>query len=82
VSGAVVFTFGGGFIELAKARPRSAATKGVANPSAKRPDCPSGSLKRVPALYRNIQFSHKNKRIRRFIQDDARIGPKGPRPAF
>jgi hypothetical protein len=49
VSGAVVFTFGGGFIELAKARPRSAATKGVANPSAKRPDCPKRLFKKSPS---------------------------------
>jgi hypothetical protein len=49
VSGAVVFTFGGGFIELANARPRSAATKGAANPSAKRPDRPGGSLIKSPS---------------------------------
>jgi len=34
-------------------------------------------LKRAPALLKKIQYSHKDKRIRLFFQDEARIGQKG-----
>jgi len=34
-------------------------------------------LKRAPALLKNLQCTHKNKRIRLFFQDEARIGQKG-----
>ena len=34
-------------------------------------------LKRAPALLRKIQYAHKNKHIRLFFQDEARIGQKG-----
>ena len=34
-------------------------------------------LKRAPALLRKIQSTHKNKRLRLFFQDEARIGQKG-----
>jgi transposase len=34
-------------------------------------------LKRAPALFRKIQYTHRNKRIRLFFQDEARIGQKG-----
>jgi transposase len=34
-------------------------------------------LKRAPRLLRKIQRTHKNKRIRLFFQDEARIGQKG-----
>src|SRR3974377_1388773 len=34
-------------------------------------------LKRAPALLKKIQRTHKNKRIRLFLQDEARIGQKG-----
>ncbi len=35
------------------------------------------AFKRAPALLRKIQHTHKNKRIRLFFQDEARIGQKG-----
>ena len=34
-------------------------------------------LKRAPAILKNIQCTHKGKRIRLFFQDEARIGQKG-----
>ena len=34
-------------------------------------------LKRAPGLLRKIQHTHKNKRVRLFFQDEARIGQKG-----
>jgi len=34
-------------------------------------------LKRAPALLKEIQCTHKNKRLRLFFQDEARIGQKG-----
>ena len=34
-------------------------------------------LKRAPALFRKIQHTHRNKRIRLLFQDEARIGQKG-----
>jgi hypothetical protein len=34
-------------------------------------------LKRAPALLKKIQCTHKNKRLRLFFQDEARIGQKG-----
>ena len=38
---------------------------------------PRRPLKRAPRLLRRIQRTHKNKRIRLFFQDEARIGQKG-----
>ena len=38
---------------------------------------PRRPLKRALALLRKIQCTHKNKRIRLFFQDEARIGQKG-----
>ncbi len=35
------------------------------------------AVKRAPALLKEIQCTHKNKRIRLFFQDEARIGQKG-----
>ena len=35
------------------------------------------AFRRAPALLRKIQRTHKNKRIRLFFQDEARIGQKG-----
>ena len=38
---------------------------------------PRRPLKRAPQLLKKIQHTHKNKRIRLFFQDEARIGQKG-----
>ena len=57
--------------ELGLSRQKARPSHPQKDPAAQRP------LKRAPALLRKIQRTHKNKRLRLFFQDEARIGQKG-----